>query len=104
MDGLLTADNLPVIISIVLGTTFLTWLRDIIDLIRAWRRGASEKERNLLKDALSQLEDCRGDLEETEDERDAYRRQVGRRDFLLLKAGIEPPNDGTGHGVDDSSS
>lgn len=104
MDGLLTADNLPTILAIVLSATVLNWLRDVWAAFWTWRKGASEKERNVLLDVLAQLERCHQDRDHAANDRDAYRRQVGRRDFLLLKNGIDPPADETGILDDDHSS
>lgn len=93
MKDLLTADNLPIILGIVLSATVLNWLRDVWTAFWTWRGRASQKEKNILLDTLAQLERCNHDRDEASDERDAYRRQVGRRDYLLLKAGIDPPAD-----------
>lgn len=108
MSDLLNADNLPVIIGIVISANGLYFLKEIIDAVRAWRKGASDKERNILLDTLAQLERCNQDRDTAADERDRYRQQVGRRDFLLLRNGIDPPNDsgsaetaGTRTAVDD---
>jgi hypothetical protein len=93
MDGLLTADNLPVILGIVLSATVLNWVRDVVSAFVTWRKGASEKERNIIRDTLAQLERCNHDRDNATDERDEYRRAVGRRDYLLLANGIPLPDD-----------
>lgn len=93
MSNLLTADNLPVILSILISAVGLNFLKEIIDAVRAWRRGASEKERNILSDTMTALQDCHDELAGVTDERDAWRQRTGRRDYLLTSHGIDPPND-----------
>lgn len=94
MGDLLTADNLPVIIGIVLSAHVLNWLRELIQTFITWRRGASEKEKSILADTLAQLERCSRDRDRVTDERDRYRQALGRRDYLLLANGIPLPDDG----------
>lgn len=102
MKDLLTADNLPTILAIVLSATVLNWLRDVWAAFWTWRKGASKKGENILIQTLAQLERCNHDRDIAEDERDLYRQQVGRRDYLLLKHGIELPDDGVDHDTDRS--
>lgn len=96
MDGLLTAENLPVILALILSGPVLIFIRDMVGMFRTWRKGASEKEKNILTDALTALDRCHHERDAASNERDAYRRMVGRRDYLLLKHGIKLPNDNGG--------
>lgn len=99
MNGLITADNLPVIIGIVLSANVLYFIREMVIAVQTWRKGASERARDLLMETLAQLERCHNDRDKAQTERDTYLRQVGRRDYILLAHGIEPPTE-LPHGFD----
>ena len=94
MGRLLTADNLPAILTIVLSWPVLYFLLKLVEGFGVWRKGADTRDKNLLARTMRQLRECDDDLSRTEDERDTYRQKVGRRDYLLLSHGLEPPKDG----------
>lgn len=89
----ITADNIGTILTILISTTGLYFLRELFKNFWKWRKGASYREREVIQFTLDQLEKCHDDLEVAENERDAYRRQVGRRDHVILAAGLQLPRD-----------
>lgn len=94
MNGLLTPENLPVIIGLVLSANGVFFVKELINTVRAWRAGASERARDLLMETLMQLERCNHERDRASKERDTYLRQVGKRDYLLLVNGLAIPEDG----------
>jgi hypothetical protein len=93
MGGLLNADNLPVVLGIVLSWPVLYFLLKLVEGFGVWRKGADTRDKNLLARTMRQLKDCDDDLAKTEDERDRWRQRSARRDWQLLSHGIEPPPD-----------
>jgi hypothetical protein len=93
MGGLLNHDNLPEVLGIVLAWPVLYFLLKLGEGVGAWRRGADTRDKSLLARAMRQVKECDDELSRTEDERDLYRQKVGRRDYLLLSHGLDPPPD-----------
>lgn len=92
--GLLTEENLPTVISAVLGINTVYILRDVFKNLRLWRKGASERERGILAYTVEALGKCHDELDQTQDERDEWRQKVGRRDHIILANGLTLPRDG----------
>lgn len=95
MNGLITPDNLPVIIGIVLSANVLVFIREMVAAVQAWRKGATERAKDLLMETLVQLERCHSDRDKALTERNTYLRQVASRDYLLLRNGLKVPKDDT---------
>lgn len=91
----ISEENFPQIVAAVLSINTVWILRDVLKNWRWWRTGATEKEKSAIRYAAEELARCHKELSRTQDERDYYRRQVGRRDHLLLSNGIELPQDGS---------
>lgn len=92
--ALVTAENLPEVLTIVLVTFTLTVIRIAVTQWNKWRKGLTTRERLLIERALKQLKQCDQERDQLEDERDLYRRRVGQRDYLLLLHNIPIPKDG----------
>lgn len=92
--ALVNADNLPTVISAVLGINTVYILRDVFKNLRLWRKGASEREKTILAYTVSALDKCHDDLDNVQDERDEWRQKVGRRDHIILANGLTLPHDG----------
>lgn len=98
--ALLTEENLPTIVGILISTQGVYMAREVFKNFRLWRKGASAREREVMQFTVDQLEHCNDELDQTQNERDEYRRQVGRRDHVILSNGLPLPYDGTGRGGD----
>lgn len=94
--GLITPDNLPYVIAALLSPGAAYFLKEAVKGMIDWRRGATQEDKNVLLDTLAQLKRCSEDRDKAYDERDHYRRQVARRDYLLLLNNITLPNDERG--------
>lgn len=92
--ALITQDNLPTVISAVLGINTVYILRDAFKNLRLWRKGATERERGIMAYTVEALEKCHDELDQTQDERDEWRQKVGRRDHIILANGLPLPRDG----------
>lgn len=94
MKQLLNADNLPLVIGSLISVPGFYFFREMVRAIVAWRKGADAKEHGILLDTLEQLARCNEHRDRAYDERDRYRRQVGRRDHIILSAGLPLPVEG----------
>jgi len=96
---LITAQNLPTILTIVISANGLYLLREVFKNLRLWRKGVSDHEREAVGFVASQLEKCNDDLTTVMDERDQWRQKSGRRDHIILANGLDLPHDGTNEPV-----
>ncbi len=91
--SLINSDNLPTLVGILISANGLYMLREVFKNLRLWRRGASDREREAMGYVSAQLDKCNDELDRTQNERDTYRQQVGRRDHVILSNGLTLPND-----------
>lgn len=87
-------DAVTTILALVISANGVYFLRNLFKGIQAWRRGSSERERDILQYVIDQRDAAVAKLTTAEDERDRYRRMVARRDYALLSHDLAIPNDG----------
>lgn len=91
--ALINSQNLPTILGILISANGLYMLREVFKNFRLWRKGASDREHDIMTFTVSQLDKCHDELDVALDERDTYRQQVGRRDHVILANGLALPRD-----------
>jgi len=87
-------DAVTTILALVISANGVYFLRNLFKGIQAWRRGTSEREKDILQYVVDQRDTAVAKLATAENERDRYRRMVARRDAALLRHDVPLPDDG----------
>lgn len=87
-------DTTEAIITFLASANAVIFGRMIYKGVKAALAGVTRREADVLTSTLQQRDDVLARLQAAERERDMYMRQVARRDYVLLRNGLQIPDDG----------